>query len=139
MTALLFEAFFVDEVLADVFDAVLVEKSAEGLVRGARSVVGREEARVRGLDPRARLGDCADGGEGGKMSKIYSPFSLRQIVEFVLLLPLNFIPWVGVPLFLWGTGWRAGPLHHYRLFKLRGATREEKRASVKRRRGAYTA
>jgi hypothetical protein len=35
-----------------------------------------------------------------KSSAVYSPFSFRQIVEFVLFLPLNLIPIVGVPFFL---------------------------------------
>lgn len=68
----------------------------------------------------------------------YAPFSLRQIVEFVVLLPLNLIPYVGVPAFLWLTGYRAGPLHHHRLFKLKEMTGQERKAWIKRRRSGYT-
>lgn len=72
------------------------------------------------------------------MSAIYSPFSFRQIVEFMLFLPLNFIPLVGTPAFLLLTGARGGPLHHYRYFKLKGYSRKEKRREVRERKWKYT-
>jgi uncharacterized protein involved in cysteine biosynthesis len=71
-------------------------------------------------------------------SAVYSPFSFRQIAEFVLLLPLNFIPVIGTPAFLILTGARAGPLHHWRYFKLRGLTKQERNAEIKSRRLKYT-
>jgi uncharacterized protein involved in cysteine biosynthesis len=71
-------------------------------------------------------------------SAVYSPFSFRQIAEFILFLPLNFIPVVGTPAFLILTGARAGPLHHWRYFKLRGLTRKERNAEIKSRRLKYT-
>lgn len=69
---------------------------------------------------------------------MYGPFSFRQIAEFVLFLPLNFIPFVGVPLFLVLTGRRAGPLQHWRYFKLRGLGRKERNKEVESRRWGYT-
>lgn len=71
-------------------------------------------------------------------ASVYAPFSLRQIVEFILLLPLNLVPWAGVPLFLWLTGYRAGPLQQYRYFVLRGFTKKEKKVFVRERRRQYT-
>jgi uncharacterized protein involved in cysteine biosynthesis len=71
-------------------------------------------------------------------SAVYSPFSFRQIAEFIIFLPLNFIPVVGTPAFLILTGARAGPLHHWRYFKLRGLTRKERNAEIKSRRLKYT-
>lgn len=68
----------------------------------------------------------------------YSPFSFRQIIEFVVLLPLNFVPWIGVPVFLWLTGYRAGPLQHWRYFKLKEYGKQERDAFVKSRRLQYT-
>ena len=68
----------------------------------------------------------------------YAPFSIRQIVELILLLPLNFIPWVGVPLFLWLTGYRAGPLQHWRYFALRQFTKAERDEFIKQHRLQYT-
>ena len=68
----------------------------------------------------------------------YAPFSFRQIVEFVLFLPLNFIPYAGTPLFLVATGYRAGPFHHWRYFRLRGFDKKERKKFVKRRKLQYT-
>jgi hypothetical protein len=71
-------------------------------------------------------------------SVVYSPFSFRQILEFILFLPLNFIPYVGTPAFLIITGARAGPFAHWRYFKLRGLTRKERNAEIRLRRWKYT-
>lgn len=71
-------------------------------------------------------------------SAVYSPFSFRQVAEFILFLPLNLVPVVGTPAFLLLTGARAGPLHHWRYFKLRGLTRKERNAEIKTRRLRYT-
>lgn len=136
ITALLFEAFFVDEALLNVFDTVLVADGCEDLVATSRPVLDivddSEERDGRNRDPRERLGKLNDRGA------VYSPFSLRQIVEFILLLPLNLVPWIGVPVFLWLTGYRAGPLQHYRYFKLKGSTKQEKKAGIMQRRLGYT-
>jgi hypothetical protein len=126
ITALLFEAFFVDETLVDMFDAVLVSRGYEELVRTHRPVdLDEREGEVK------RLGRPTH-------KSVYAPFSLRQIVEFLLLLPLNLVPYVGVPAFLWLTGYRAGPLNHYRLFKFRDMNKMERNDWVKRRRAGYT-
>lgn len=125
ITALLFEAFLVDETLVDVHDAVLVNEGCRDLV-----------ATSRVLDP-----DAADAVlELGKptVSAVYSPFSLRQIIEFILFLPLNFIPVAGTPVFLILTGRRAGPLHHWRYFQLLGLTKKERHAYVLRQKLRYT-
>lgn len=144
ITAILFECFLVvrndllqysgrfdidisqDESQVDIFDAVLVHKGYEDLVRKYRSV---SEDSLN--NPVLRLGKPT-------RSSIYGPFSFRQIAEFVILLPLNFVPYVGVPLFLLLTGYRAGPLQHWRYFNLRDFDRKQRNASVKRRRWQYT-
>lgn len=125
IVALLFEAFFVDETLVDIFDAVLIDKGCQELLADARQLNDNAENSVKML---------------GKpiISSVYSPFSLRQILEFVILLPLNLIPFVGVPLFLILTGYRAGPFHHWRYFKLRGFDKKERKEYVKRRQLKYT-
>jgi len=71
-------------------------------------------------------------------SAVYSPFSFRQILEFILFLPLNLIPLFGTPAFLVVTGARAGPLHHWRYFKLRGLTKKERNKEIRDRRWKYT-
>ncbi|KAK5008269.1 hypothetical protein LTR16_004363 [Cryomyces antarcticus] len=128
--AILFEAFLVDEAQVDIFDAVLVSEGHDDLVRTMRPV---EDALLSGeyANPVRRLGRPTK-------ASVYAPFSLRQIVEFVVLLPLNFVPFVGVPLFLLLTGYRAGPFQHWRYFKLRALSRSERDAEVGKRRPSYT-
>lgn len=71
-------------------------------------------------------------------SSVYAPFSFRQIFEFVIFLPINFVPVIGVPVFLLLTGYRAGPFHHWRLFALRGYDKKQRKAFVRRRQLKYT-
>jgi uncharacterized protein involved in cysteine biosynthesis len=125
IVALLFEAFLVDETLVDVFDAVLIDKGFRDLVARSRML------NPDGADPVKELGKPT-------ASTIYSPFSLRQILEFIFLLPLNLIPVAGTPLFLILTGYRAGPFHHWRYFKLLELTKKERKAFIKRRQLRYT-
>lgn len=125
VVALLFEAFFVDETMVDVFDAVLIHKGFRDLVAGSRIL------HPNGENPVKELGKPT-------VSAVYSPFSLRQILEFIFLLPLNLIPVAGTPMFLILTGYRAGPFHHWRYFKLLGLSKQEKKAFVKRRQLRYT-
>ncbi|CBY01945.1 hypothetical protein LEMA_P007320.1 [Plenodomus lingam JN3] len=126
IVALLFESFFVDEAQVDIFDAVMVHKGCEDLIRQHCPVT--EDALD---DPVRRLGKPT-------RSAVYAPFSFRQIAEFVILLPLNFVPYVGVPLFLLLTGYRAGPLQHWRYFQLLGYNRKQRNAVISQRRWQYT-
>ncbi|OAP58998.1 hypothetical protein AYL99_06295 [Fonsecaea erecta] len=125
IVALLFEAFFVDETLVDTFDAVLIDQGLADLVSEGRTLHPMAQNSVKML---------------GKPTStaIYAPFSFRQIVEFVILLPVNLIPFVGVPIFLILTGYRAGPFHHWRYFKLRGFSKKERQEYVRNRQLKYT-
>lgn len=125
IVALLFEAFFVDETLVDIFDAVLVNEGHEELLTGSRILY------LEGEDPVKRLGKPI-------VSAVYAPFSLRQIIEFIILLPLNFIPVAGTPMFLIMTGYRAGPFHHWRYFQLLDLTKKQRTESIRRRQLQYT-
>lgn len=115
-----------DESQVDVFDAVLIYKGYDDLVREHR-LVSDETLN----DPVRRLGKPT-------RSSVYTPFSFRQIAEFIVLLPLNFIPWIGVPLFLLLTGYRAGPFQHWRYFQLLGFDHKQRQAFVAKRRWQYT-
>jgi hypothetical protein len=125
IVALLFETFFVDETLVDVFDAVLLNVGQEELVSPSRTL------HPDATDPVRALGKPI-------VNAVYMPFSLRQIVEFIILLPLNLVPVAGTPMFLILTGYRAGPLHHWRYFKLRDFSRKERKEFVSKRRVKYT-
>lgn len=129
IVALLFECFFADEALVDCFDAVLINEGCERLVAQGRTIESAED--FSNPNPVKRLGKPTE-------TAIYSPFSLRQIVEFVLLLPLNFIPVAGTPMFLVLTGYRAGPLHHWRYFKLMDLSKKERQVAIKARQLRYT-
>lgn len=124
IVALLFEAFLVDETLVDVFDAVLIDQGLSDLVQEGRILDTTAPNSVKML---------------GKptVSSVYSPFSLRQIVEFVILIPVNLIPVVGVPIFLILTGYRAGPFHSWRYFKLLGFSRKERNEYIEKRKLKY--
>lgn len=126
VVAILFESFLVDEAQVDVFDAVLVHKGYEDLIRPFRPV---SEDSLN--NPVRRLGKPT-------RSSVYGPFSFRQIAEFVILLPLNFVPYFGVPLFLLLTGYRAGPLQHWRYFKLLDFDKKQRNAYMKKKRWEYT-
>lgn len=132
IVALLFEAFFVDETLVDVFDSTLLHRAwnkdqdyLEELVASSRTIFAGAISPVKALGP-------------PKKSAVYGPFSFRQIAEFILCLPLNLIPVVGVPIFLLITGRTAGPLQHWRYFMLRGKQRKERNNEIKSRRWQYT-
>lgn len=124
IVSLLFEAFFVDETLVDVFDAVLIKLGYTDLIASSRILDPDEK------DPVKQLGRST-------MPAVYSPFSFRQIAEFIVFLPLNLIPVFGTPMFLILTGYRAGPLHHWRYFKLLNFTKKERNAFIKKRRLQY--
>ncbi|EKD14919.1 uncharacterized protein L3040_003867 [Drepanopeziza brunnea f. sp. 'multigermtubi'] len=125
LIALLFEALLVDETLVNVFDGILIREGLIDLVSPSRILYHDAPNSVKML---------------GKptSSAIYSPFSFRQIFEFIFFLPLNLVPIIGTPFFLLITGARAGPLHHYRYFKLRCLTGKQKKNEIRSRRWKYT-
>ncbi|TKA22012.1 hypothetical protein B0A50_08527 [Salinomyces thailandicus] len=120
LIALLFEALFVDDTQVDIFDAIMIAEGYEQLVKSRRPV----SEDIDESDPVKRLGAREKGAQ-------FAPFSVRQILEFVILLPMNFIPFVGVPLFLLLTGYRAGPLLNWRYFQIKEFNRKQRRDFVK--------
>lgn len=109
----------------DVFDAVLIDQGCQELV-----------LRGRALDTTAPNSVKALGKPS--ISSVYSPFSFRQIALFTVTLPLSFIPAIGIVLFLIVNGFYAGSLAHYRLFKLQGISKKERKEQVKKRKLKYT-
>ncbi|KAH7327812.1 hypothetical protein B0I35DRAFT_415822 [Stachybotrys elegans] len=108
----LFEGFFVDEARVDVFDATLLKRSMGDLVAPHRILHPDAPTAVKSL---------------GKPTSpaIYTPWSMTQMVELIVFLPVNLIPFVGTPAFIIITGTRLGKLAHYRWFQLRGLTKSE--------------
>lgn len=117
---MLFEGLLVDHTQVDIFDAVMVAEGYEHLVKIKRPV----SEDIDESDPYKRLGPRDKGAE-------FAPFSVRQILEFIIFLPLNFIPFAGVPLFLLVTGYRAGPLLNWRYFALKEFSKKQRKQFIK--------
>ncbi|KAI1463563.1 uncharacterized protein F4812DRAFT_243885 [Daldinia caldariorum] len=121
----LFEGFFVDECRVDVFDATLIDQGLEHLVVPHRLLFPDAPNSVK------KLGKPTS-------AAVYQPWSLIQIVELIVFLPLNLIPKVGVPAFIIITGARLGTFAHYRWFELRGLTKKERKQEIRSRMWEYT-
>jgi len=126
LISLLFEALFVDHTQVDIFDAVMIAEGYEHLVKNRRPVSDN----IDESDPVKRLGPKEKGAT-------FAPFSIRQIIELIILLPLNFVPFVGVPLFLLLTGFRAGPLLNWRYFALKEFTKQERNSFIETKKRRY--
>ncbi|KJZ73432.1 hypothetical protein HIM_07226 [Hirsutella minnesotensis 3608] len=114
----LFEGFFVDECRVDVFDATLIKLGFRDLVSPHRLLFEDAPTAVKML---------------GKPTSpaAYQPWSIIQIVELIVFLPLNLIPFVGTPAFIIITGTRLGKLSQYRWFQLRGLSRQERKREIR--------
>ncbi|KAI1498446.1 hypothetical protein F5X99DRAFT_393563 [Biscogniauxia marginata] len=121
----LFEGFFVDECRVDVFDATLINHGLEDLVAPHRILFPDAPNAVK------KLGKPTT-------AAVYQPWSFIQIIEMVICLPLNLIPYVGVPAFILITGARLGTFAHYRWFELRGLTKNERKQEIRSRMWEYT-
>ncbi|KAG6241025.1 hypothetical protein E4U25_007025 [Claviceps purpurea] len=108
----LFEGFFVDECRVDVFDATLIRLGFKNLIEPHRILFNDAPTAV------SMLGKPTS-------SAVYTPWSMIQMVELVVFLPLNLIPYVGTPAFIIITGTRLGKLAHYRWYQLRGLSKDE--------------
>ncbi|KAG6067769.1 hypothetical protein E4U32_002938 [Claviceps aff. humidiphila group G2b] len=108
----LFEGFFVDECRVDVFDATLIRLGLKNLIEPHRILFNDAPTAV------SMLGKPTS-------SAVYTPWSMTQMVELVVFLPLNLIPYVGTPAFIVITGTRLGKLAHYRWYQLRGLSKDE--------------
>jgi hypothetical protein len=140
----LFEGFFVDECRVDCFDvsfsclplalwcnadssllqAVLLDHGLIDLIAPQRLLFLDAPNSVK------KLGKPTS-------SAAYTPWSIVQIAELIICLPLNFIPYVGFPAFVMITGTRLGKLAHYRWYKLRGLNRKEQKAEITSRSWEY--
>ncbi|KAF4582793.1 endo-1,4-beta-xylanase-like protein [Ophiocordyceps camponoti-floridani] len=117
ITQALFEGFFVDECRVDVFDAVFIKHGLVDLVAQHRLLFNDAPSAVKML---------------GKPTSpaAYQPWSVIQIIELVVFLPLNLVPLVGTPAFIIITGTRLGKLSQYRWFQLRGLSRREREREI---------
>ncbi|THH09730.1 hypothetical protein EW145_g1794 [Phellinidium pouzarii] len=105
--------FLLDQALLDLFDATLVCESQESLV-----------AKGRELKP----GQKSEGTKrlGKMLTKPLQKFSPSNIIEYLIMLPLNLIPLIGTAIFLILQGRKAGPSYHLRYFQLKGFDNTQK-------------
>lgn len=68
---------------------------------------------------------------------VYTPWSIIQIIELIIFLPLNLIPFVGTPAFIIITGARLGKLAHYRWFQLKGYSKDRQKKELRDRAWEY--
>ncbi|KAH7015039.1 hypothetical protein EDB80DRAFT_706901 [Ilyonectria destructans] len=120
----LFEGFFVDECRVDVFDATLINYSLTDLISPHRILFLDAPNSVKML---------------GKptTSAVYTPWSIIQIVELIVFLPLNLIPYVGTLAFILITGARLGKLAHYRWFDIKGLSKDQEKKELRDRAWEY--
>ncbi|KAL2166130.1 hypothetical protein VTG60DRAFT_3269 [Thermothelomyces hinnuleus] len=120
----LFEGFFVDECRVDIFDATLINYGFTDLIAPQRVLFLEAPNAIR------MLGKPTSRAE-------YQPWSLKQIIELIVFLPLNLVPYVGTIAFIMITGSRLGKLSHHRWFKLRGLDKKAKKRELRLRRWEY--
>lgn len=109
----------------DLFDAVLVQNGQEALVQKGREVGPGKTKSVVG-----RLGK--------KLQATRNKLSYDGILQYLVTLPLNFIPVVGNIVFLIINGSKSATGLHSRYFQLKGLDAEQAKRFVDDRRGAYT-
>ncbi|KAM0429921.1 hypothetical protein ACHAQK_010894 [Fusarium lateritium] len=120
----LFEGFFVDECRVDVFDATLIKLGHKDLIAPQRILF------LDAPNPVRMLGKPTT-------DAVYTPWSMIQIIELIVFLPLNFVPVVGTPAFIIITGTRLGKLAHYRWFQIRGFSKVEQKQALRDRAWEY--
>ncbi|KAK6065019.1 hypothetical protein SCUP515_11418 [Seiridium cupressi] len=145
----LFEGFFVDECRVDVFDVSLLAHvfgAGRAEVRTTGKLTWRQATLIdQGLVDLLRPHRIIfpDAPTSVKMlgkpstTAVFQPWSLVQIVELIVCLPLNLIPYVGTPAFIIITGARLGTFAHYRWFELHGLSKKERKREISRRRWEY--
>jgi len=134
----LFEAFFVDETLTDIFDAVLISKGCASLVETRRTVYPRDIS--KGItNPVQQLGP-----HHHPPSAIYAPFSWIAFLSSIVFFPVVLIPLVGASLFRMLRARIADYInsifatnHHYRYFELLGIRAADRRKLMERDRDIY--
>ncbi|KAF8523751.1 hypothetical protein BU17DRAFT_74925 [Hysterangium stoloniferum] len=124
ITTFIAKAFLLDGALTDLFDATLVSKGLEALVsRGREIKPGPDRQGVEKL--------------GKALIQPMQRFAPSLLIDYILFLPLNFIPMVGTIAFLIAQGRKAGPAFHGRYYQLKGYNATQKQAEIERRRGGY--
>ncbi|KAL7267028.1 hypothetical protein RUND412_010400 [Rhizina undulata] len=117
--AFLSRRYVIADALVDTFDAVLLKEGLAPLVKTGREVK-------------------PGSGKMGKLSKKpLAEIGMEGLFRYFLLLPLNFIPFLGTVVFIFVQGRKAGPSYHARYFQLKGWSAREQKAFVQQNKSAY--
>ncbi|KAJ7887061.1 hypothetical protein B0H14DRAFT_1285657 [Mycena olivaceomarginata] len=124
--ALLFEAFFVDEALVEIFDAVLIHQTFPELVRTRRAIIPPPAPTRSSNSALPKNPPFTPPSPSASLSNTSSSshshlFPLPAARSNCLVL-----------------GRRAGPFHHWRYFKLLGLSKADRAAFIKKRQWKYT-
>lgn len=145
----LFEGFFVDECRVDIFDvrSLITHSGAESSLGSSGLLAAASQATLINhgftdlIAPQRILFHDAPNAVkmlGKPTSRAeYQPWSLVQIIELIVFLPLNLVPYVGTPAFIMITGTRLGKLSHHRWFKLKGWSKKDIKRELRARRWEY--
>ncbi|CCM01358.1 uncharacterized protein FIBRA_03408 [Fibroporia radiculosa] len=117
---------FLDLALSHVFDATLRARGQGELVKTGKT----------------RTPSAARGAASNVESALVKPLqalSRDGLVRYLVTLPLNFVPIAGTVLFVMYNGYRGGPSWHSRYFQLKGFSKNQRAAFVRRKQGEYAA
>ncbi|KAI5121863.1 hypothetical protein M0805_001071 [Coniferiporia weirii] len=123
---ILARAFLLDQALLDIFDATLICEAQETLVGK-----GREVNPGKKFEGTKKLGKT--------LTRPLQKFSPSNLVEYLVMLPLNLIPLFGTAVFLVVQGRRTGPIYHSRYFQLKGFDNTQKESFIQSHKGGYIA
>ncbi|TPX62394.1 hypothetical protein PhCBS80983_g00587 [Powellomyces hirtus] len=112
------KSVFLGPLQDDLFDRVLTDHGLKHLVENAPKKGNRVSAAVK---------------------KSLDRFSPAAIAQYLITLPLTFVPVVGPAIFFLINGRKMGQSFHARFFQLKGWTAEDVHAFEEPRKGAYTA
>jgi hypothetical protein len=134
------KSMYLERGLVDIFDAV----SMFSLAIRTRTNAERTLVEKGSVDLVAQGRQIRPGGNifTRIQQKALAPapkFKPANVLSYLMLLPLNFIPIVGTAVFLYLQGKKYGPPMHERYFQLKGMDSADKDAYVESLRGAYTA
>ncbi len=132
MTHFVARGWIIRDALVDVFDAVLLERGCEGLVKEGRVVRSNVNSLMGRLGKMVKKPFGSGSGSGGAGGVV------GGMIRSMVLLPLNFVPVVGTLLYVYVKGKKAGPGLHARYFQLRGFGGRDREEWVQKRRGGYT-
>lgn len=144
LTTVLSKALLIEDSLIDTFDGTLLTKGIcqrsipHFLLHKTNHLAGHTELVAK--ERKVKSGGAGDAVArlGKLMGKPFAKFTPTAIIQYLMYLPLNFIPVVGTIAFVVLQGRRAGPAAQNRYFQLKGMSQTQREKHVEERKAAYT-